>query len=40
MVSSNLRDMLDTQDQLLMDSTETPRPGRAVEKETEKKVKR
>lgn len=36
MVSSNLRDMLDTQEQLLMGTTETPSPGRALERETEK----
>lgn len=37
MVTSNLRDMLETQEGLLMGSTETPSPGRALEKETEKK---
>lgn len=40
MVSSNLRGMLDTQEWLLMGSTEAPSPGRALERETEKKVKK
>lgn len=34
MVSSNLRDMLDTQELLPVGSMETPSPGRALERET------